>query len=216
MNHADANLAGSWAARLLRERPRQPDARSCGASVLVVERALRDDAYAQLLVTGVHPVTGWARPGPLADRFRDEVLAMHRRTTGPITPSGRAQLPWPRALGTPPWAVAWQVSTPGRRYVVRWARSPGPLLELITRRVASGTAVPLYVVSRRLPRHVVLVTDADAGGLCCYEPHSGDVRRVRREAFLDGTLSVAGWPRPWCAVVPSAASPRQEERRSPA
>ena len=37
--------------------------------------------------------------------FAGSVLALHRQLTG-ASAFGRAQLPWPRALGTPPWAVA--------------------------------------------------------------------------------------------------------------
>lgn len=208
--------AGSWAAELLGSLPRQPDLVSCGATVLVVERALRDDAYARLLVTGVHPVTGRRSPGRAAERFRDEVLVMHRRTTGVVTVTGRAQLPWPRALGTPPWAVAGQLRVPGRQYAVRWAWRRTSLLHLVTRHVAAGTTVPLYVGSRWLPRHVVLVTDSDRDGLRCYEPHRGEIRRVTWAAFLDADLDLAGWPRPWCAVLPRAEPPQPEEPRSPA
>jgi hypothetical protein len=91
----------------------QPDHRSCGAAVLVVARALLDQGYAELLVSGRHPGTGLALPGSLADRFRHEALAMHARVTGPVDAAGRLQVPWPRALGTPPWAVARQLSATG-------------------------------------------------------------------------------------------------------
>ena len=52
--------------------------------------------------------TGLRRPVPAArtdERFAADVLAMHRRATS-ATSRGRLQVPWPRALGTPPWAVA--------------------------------------------------------------------------------------------------------------
>ena len=67
--------------------------------MLVVERALRDEGYAHLLLAG-----------DLEARFRAEALGMHRRTTGLVSLAGRLQLPWPRALGTPPWAVAGQLA----------------------------------------------------------------------------------------------------------
>ena len=191
---------GEWAAQLLATHPRQPDQRSCGASVLVVERALRDDGYALFVL----------------DRFGDEVLGMHRRTTGPVTVSGRLQLPWPRALGTPPWAVAGQLTTPGRPRMVRWAVRRRSLLDRIDAHVAAGTTVPLYVGSRWLPRHVVLVLDADGAGLECYEPHRGRIQRVTRQAFADGTFDLAGWSTPWCAVVPRTDSPPRPARRSSA
>src|SRR4029453_17690952 len=80
---------------VLREHLAQPDQRSCGATALVVARMLLDRDYADLLAVGRPPVPGLAVPGSLASRFRDEVLALHRRVTGPVDPTGRLQLPWP-------------------------------------------------------------------------------------------------------------------------
>ena len=77
---------------------RQPDQRSCGAACLVVARMLLDPAYADLA----------------ARAFRPEVLGMHGRVTGPVDARGALQVPWPRALGTPPWAVARQLSLDDR------------------------------------------------------------------------------------------------------
>jgi hypothetical protein len=191
---------GAWAVRLLAARPRQPDRRSCGASVLVVERALRDEGYARVLADG-----------PPAAMFRREVLAMHRRITSPVTVTGRLQLPWPRALGTPPWAVAGQLRRPGRHYVVRWAWRRTALLARVTAAVRAGNPVPLYVGSRWLPRHVVLVVGVEDDRLSCYEPSSGRLQSATRQQFLDATLTMAGWTRPWCAAVP-----RREVRVWPA
>jgi hypothetical protein len=199
---------GPWAARLLADTPRQPDQRSCGAAVLVVERALRDEGYAQLVVDGRHPTTGHTLPGTAADRFRAEVLAMHRRTTGPVTAAGRLQMPWPRALGTPPWAVAGQLSTAGDTWVVRWARWPASrstLLRWITAAVSHGRPAPLYVGSGWLPRHVVLAVGTDGDRLSCYEPSGGRLRPAGHEAFLEAALDLAGWSTPWCAVLPDDA-----------
>ena len=88
--------------RLAAARLRQPDARSCGAASLVMARSITDPAYAELLVAGVHPFTGHRLPGTIQERFAAEVLAMHRRTTGPVDVRGAAQLPWPQRYGTPP------------------------------------------------------------------------------------------------------------------
>ena len=187
---------GEGATRLLAAHPRQPDRRSCGASVLVVERALRDEGYAHLLLAG-----------DLEARFRAEALGMHRRTTGLVSLAGRLQLPWPRALGTPPWAVAGQLAPSRGRQVVRWAWRRRPLLDRIVAQVDRGQTVPLFVGSRWLPRHVVLVVGSDAGRLSIYEPHRGRVQSVPTRDFLDGTLDLAGWPRPWCAVLSASPAP---------
>jgi len=165
---------------------RQPDPRSCGAAVLVAAQMLHDPAYAASMT---------------ADRFAGECLAMHRRTTGPVDVRGRTQLPWPRALGTPPWAVATQLQgTTG----VPWRTVPmltgrARTLERIRAATAIGHPVPLYVGSRWLPRHVVLVLDPD---LTTYEPASGRRVAVSADDAVAGTLSLAGWSTPWFAVLP--------------
>ncbi|MDO9456722.1 hypothetical protein [Nocardioides sp.] len=148
---------------------RQPDARTCGAACMIV-------------AAGASPAS-----------FTTDVLAAHRRLTR-LRLRGRLQLPWPRALGTPPWAVARELAavtgTPHRTRVVRWSRSAPP------------RAGALYVGSRWLPRHVVLVVDAGAGTAeappRCYEPASG------RVVPLDGR-PLAGWRHRWLAVTPVAS-----------
>ncbi len=166
----------------------QPDRRSCAAACLVVTRMLVDQEYAEEL------------SGPDHDRFRAEVLATHRRVTGVRDSSGGWQLPWPRRFGTPPWAVAREVG--GR---VSWIRThPGAGFEAVLAAVGAGHAVPVYVGSRWIPRHVVLALETAAEGAAfrCYEPAHGRVVVVDRAAFADGRLRLAGWDRAWCAVLP--------------
>ncbi len=115
---------------------------------------------------------------------------MHRRTTSSVDVRGAAQLPWPRKYGTPPWAVARQLSgstgTPWQAKAISpWGRS-GALKEI--RSAAATRAVPVYVGSRWLPRHVVLVLDAD---LRVYEPSSGRVVTITADDFVE-RLAVAG------------------------
>lgn len=186
--------------RLAAAALRQPDARSCGAAVLVMARTIADPAYADLLATGLHPLTGHSLPGTMRERFTAEVLAMHRQVTGPVDVRGAAQLPWPRRFGTPPRAVARQLSgtTAVRwhtRWVLPWARADA--LRAI-KTAAATRPVPVYVGSRWLPRHVVLVLDAD---LRVYEPAGGRVVPMTADAFTGGSLQLAGWSRPWCAVL---------------
>ena len=53
----------------------------------------------------------------------------------------------------------------------------------------------MYVGSRRLPRHVVLVTgpvDAAGDAVRCYEPAAGRVVRLERAAFAAGRCGLAG------------------------
>jgi hypothetical protein len=187
-------------------RYRQPDRFSCGAAVLVVARMVNDPAYAALVLTGRHPRTGAALAGTgVEERFAAEVLAMHRRTTGPVDVSGSLQLPWPQGLGTPPWAVARQMSgasgVRGARYDARvvnpFDRRAG--LRAIRAAAAAGHAVPLYIGTRWTPRHVVLVLDES---LDTYDPSRGRRVRIDADDFAGGDLDIAGWSRPWFSVLP--------------
>lgn len=187
-----------WADKLLRTQPRQPDRLSCGASSAVMARALHDEGYARSLVDGA---TGRS--------FRDEVLSAHRRLTGPLGVGGRLQVPWPRSLGTPPWAVARALSALGSWHLVGWARRPtsrAALYERIERAVTQGSPVALYVGNRRLPRHVVLVLPCatGSGSMSCYEPSRGRVVVFARAAFIAGDLDLGGWSVPWFVVLPSS------------
>lgn len=75
---------------------RQPNQQTCGAAALVVARMINDPVYR----------THVASPAG----FAVETLAMHERVTSSVDVRGRLQLPWPRALGTPPWSVAHQMT----------------------------------------------------------------------------------------------------------
>lgn len=170
----------------------QPDQRSCGPSSLVAARLLLDPTYA--------PTS-----------FADDVLALHRRITGP-TAFGRAQLPWPRALGTPPWAVARTMTelsgVPHRTRVVRWGDRADDLVHL----ASAGGPCPLYIGDRWLPRHVVLVVSAEGDSLQVYNPAHGTVVDVPGADFVTGRLTSTGrWDTPWFVV-----SPRPRARRTPA
>ena len=176
-------------------RMKQPDQRSCGPSSLVAARMVVDPSYS--------PTS-----------FSDEVLALHRRITRPAA-FGRAQLPWPRALGTPPWAAAAAMTeitaVAYRTHVVRWGGRRDDLVRLD----AAGTEAhpcPLYVGDRWLPRHVLLVVSTASTGLEIYNPGRGTVTTVDRDAFEAGDLGdVTRWRRPWFLV-----SPRPRARRTAA
>ncbi len=136
-----------------------------------------------------------------AASFHDEVLELHRQVTGPIDVRGALQLPWPRALGTPPWAVAHQLSAldDERTYTARLALRRGKAFDRLATAAAPSA---LYVGSKRLPRHVVLVVSAGEDWLRVYEPSGGRLVDVTREAFVDASLDLAGWAAPWFTVTP--------------
>jgi hypothetical protein len=167
---------------------RQPDQRSCGPSCLVVARMVLDPAYA----------------GDAGPRFAEEVLATHRRVTGSRPAAGALQLPWPRALGTPPWAVAHEmgrISGVGYSWrLARWGR--GTAYERVLAELSTGLPVPLYVGSTWLPRHVVLALEADAGTVEVYDPARGRLVTVTQEAFTEPALGIGSWNVPWFTVTP--------------
>ena len=160
---------------------RQPDRCTCGASVVVAARMLTDPAYAD-----------WMTPA----RFADEALLAHRRATSRRT----AGVPWPRALGTPPWAVARAL---GAHHVTRPAwPDPGARFDRVGTSVRGGHLAALYVGNRWCPRHVVLVTSAPGPDtLVVYEPASGRLLTVRRSAVVEHRLGLAGWDRLWFTIV---------------
>ncbi len=167
----------------------QPDQRSCGPSSLVAARILIDPAYA-------------ATQNPHA--FAGTVLDLHRQLTG-ASAFGRAQLPWPRALGTPPWAVARAMSSyagvPYRTRVVRFGGRAG-VFDTIVEAVSTERPCPLYV-GDRIPRHVVLAVASVDDGIQVYNPGRGSVDVMTRDAFVSGKLTTIGrWHTPWFAVVP--------------
>lgn len=165
---------------------RQPDSTTCGSAVLVRARMLADPAYDRWLRSGADPEA----------RFADEALRTHRRTNRLLDSRRRPQLPWPRSLGTQPWAVAREL--PGR-HRVRPVLDREPAWE---RLVGATDPTPLYVGSTLLPRHVVLVTGPlGEDRLQVYEPSAGATVTVHREAFVAARLGLASWNHPWWVVT---------------
>jgi hypothetical protein len=160
---------------------RQPDRRSCGASVVVAARMLAEPSYAESMTP---------------DRFADEALVAHRRVTARAT----AGVPWPRALGTPPWAVAREL---GPHHVTRLAwPDPGARFDRTLTTVRAGHPAALYVGNRWCPRHVVLAAAApEPGTLLVYEPATGRVLPVDRRSVVERRMRLAGWDRLWFVVV---------------
>lgn len=169
-------------------RLQQPDRRSCGAASLVMARRLVDPRYARLV----------------ADQaaFAHEAATLHRRLTSLADVRGGWQVPWPRAIGTPPWAVARDLrlvtGTPYAVHPVRLGRQVWPRLST----VAPGRPVAVYVGSRLLPRHVVLVTEVHDDRATTYEPSSGRLLEVPRVRWESEPLRLAGWDLPWWVVSP--------------
>ena len=133
-----------------------------------------------------------------------EVQRTHREVTG-LRDAGRVGVPWPRLLGTPPWAVGRRLGRrPGGRWrtrLVRHGGGPGTFDSLLVL-AGLGVPLPLYVGSRLLPRHVVLVVGARDEDLLVWDPARGATLRVTREAFETGRLPFGRWRTPWFVVTP--------------
>lgn len=172
---------------------RQPDARSCGAASLVAARMLLDPAYAAHVTTA---------------GFAGEVLALHRRVTGTSTAAGRLQLPWPRVIGTPPWAVAHELAATGGPglppvpHAVHTVRFGGAPAARVRAGLATGRPVALYVGDRWLPRHVVLAVGTSGDSVRCYDPARGREVTIEPGAWAARRLPFGRWAQPWWVVAP--------------
>ncbi len=195
-----------WMEQVWRHTLKQPDPRSCGPASLVMARMINDEAYAELLLSGAHPATGHTLKGEsFEERFNSETLSRHKRITSPTDVRGRSQLPWPKALGTAPWAITRQMNGgSGVKGTTYDTDLVNPLderdaLAAILHATRNGHATPLYVGTRWLPRHVVLVLDPD---LTTYDPAVGRRINIKPSDFVDAKLKVAGWSKAWFITVP--------------
>lgn len=203
--------------------PRQCSSVTCGSASLVVARMLRDPRYAAGLL---------GDPPSAAGRFAAAERQVHRRTNAVVGPGRRLQLPWPQALGTPPWGARHELESgagvTGTRYRTRWVRwSRAALADAYA--ALHSTVAPerpgvLFVGSSWLPRHVVLVIgsavevdgtpgSAPLASLTVYEPSSGRVISLTADDLQRHT-EVAGWRRCWVALIPGPTVAGQAPRRS--
>lgn len=192
--------------------PQQQSRVTCGAASLVVSRMLASPEFAASLL---------AVPDGRAERFAAAERDVHRRTNALIGPGGFLQLPWPRALGTPPWGARRELeagaAARGSRYRNRWVRpSARRVAEGLTRladSVGDGTPGLVFVGNRWLPRHVVLVIGSafEIGAaeitrtLTVYEPSSGRVLNVPVADLVDRRTALAGWAFTWAVIAPIGA-----------
>ncbi|WP_454044470.1 hypothetical protein [Cellulosimicrobium sp. Marseille-Q8652] len=206
---------------------RQVDGTTCGSAVLALLAAAGDPVLALWLVTGtalgtdVGPGAGTvsradAAGGPEGRwRHLQQVVKSRtgRRALGP--------LPWPPALGTPPWGAARTARYADVRFTHRVVDGAGgpAVLDAALDAAARGVPVPLFTggdlsggFAAAVPRHVVLLVAADAATArrCwVYEPSSGAVHRLDAARLGDGVevpavrKALGGWPHVVWALLPA-------------
>jgi hypothetical protein len=207
--------------------PVQQTSTTCGSASLTVARMLANPAFAQWIRDGIRKD---AREGEVpdagteADRFAAYEQVVASRTNAVVGAGRRLQLPWPRALGTPPWGARHELelgaAEPDAGYAVAWFRHRGRVgLERtyadLRRRVRPGRPALLYVGNAWSPRHVVLVMPPTGEQeLDVYEPSVGRVVDLPQERFVERRLAIAGWDVPWAAVWADPALDRARGHRS--
>jgi hypothetical protein len=203
--------------------PVQQTSTTCGSASLTVARMLANPAFAAWIRDGIPrmaPAGGHAASdtdgdtdgGTQAERFAAYEQVVAGRTNSLAGPGGTLQLPWPRALGTPPWGARRELELltpdPAARYETRWTRWSGGghrarAYRVLRDRVRRGRPALLFIGSAWLPRHVVLVLSGTASTVEVYEPASGRVLPVAEKAFVDARLGLAGWNVPWVVISAS-------------
>mgnify|MGYP003617256336 FL=1 len=85
--------------------PVQQSPVTCGSACLTVARMLVDPAFASWIRTGRPHLPGAPTGDTEGERFAAYERVVQRRTNG-LFPAGlHLNVPWPRALGTPPWGA---------------------------------------------------------------------------------------------------------------
>jgi len=137
------------------------------------------------------------RPADLAT----EVARTHRRLTSQRSLRDRFQVPWPRRLGTPPWAVANALTALTGEPVATVNARPRPALgyEVMAEQVRTRP-VAVYLGNRWLPRHVVLAFAAVDDAVRVFDPARGALVTVPRARWRDHEVGVAGWRYLWAVV----------------
>ncbi len=205
---------------------RQTDGTTCGSAVLSMLAATGDPVLALWLATG-RLVPGHLPPElramPAAHVTAPDAAvrlsALQRGLKRASTRRALGPLPWPVALGTPPWGAARTARFPGVRWTHVLVDDTDPaLVDAVLHRadaaLAVGVPVPLFTggdlgggAAAALPRHVVLLVPSRDGseGYAVYEPAGGRVHRMTRAELArpGGRLpALGGWSHVCWALLP--------------
>lgn len=204
--------------------PVQQSPVTCGSACLTVARMLVNPAFARWITTGEGPRGDAPAGATEQERFAAYERVVMARTNQLFAGGRRLNLPWPRALGTPPWGARKELefgaARTGTTYELRMVRQLTPaglrtaharLLDV----VSEGEPALLYIGSATLPRHVTLVLPGDGDRvLDVYDPATGRVTLLDESRFAGRALGLSGWDVPWVAVQPDGLRRAQAYRFS--
>ncbi|HSF97262.1 MAG TPA: hypothetical protein VLA55_01115 [Ornithinibacter sp.] len=171
-----------------------------------------DPQFASWVRTGVPHPPGSPHGSTPGERFAAYERIVMRRTNSVFPGASRVNVPWPRRLGTPPWGACRELeygaARRGTSYTVEVLRTDSPRelvssFDTLVDVVAEGEPGLLYVGNTVMPRHVVLVLPGDGDRMLdVYDPGSGRVSHLRRDAVVERRVGLSGWDVPWIAVRP--------------
>jgi len=183
-----------------------------GAACLTVARMLVDPVFASWMLTGRPHPPGAPTGATPEERFAAYERIVRRRTNGVRGPDRHGNVPWPGRLGTAPWGAKRELergaSRDGTRYEVSMLRGAdaealAEAYEHLVEVLGEGAPALLYVGDGRRPRHTALVFPAGGdGALALYDPATGRVGHLRRDALVGRRLGLSGGDVPWIVVRP--------------
>ncbi len=192
--------------------PVQQSPVTCGSACLTVARMLVNPDFARWITTGEGPRGDAPAGATEKERFAGYERVVMARTNRLIAGGRRLNLPWPRALGTPPWGARKELEFGAARKGTSYALRPVRQLTVAGLRaahtrlvdvVAEGEPALLYIGNATLPRHVTLVLPGDGDRvLDVYDPATGEVTLLDEERFASRSLHLSGWDVPWVCVQP--------------
>jgi len=205
--------------------PVQQSPVNCGSASLTVARMLVSPEFAAWVVDGIDPGGGPADSRAQSERFAEHERTVMSRTNGLRAADGSLNLPWPHAVGTPPWGAEKELehgaASQGAAYAMRVVGfGSGKTLReahlALLGQVREGLPALLYIGNTWMPRHVTLVLpgngqagegragdhQAGDGLLDVYDPATGAVTSLDPDRFATRTLGIAGWNVPWITVHP--------------